>query len=221
VNTILIFSLVVIFIAVAAFLPFYLKRRGIKKQIEAGVWKQGPNNGGVTNFVATKTGCKFTFPIAASRKEAYDGSAIHQLVIGRAGMKMTILPPKTLKIRYRIKYTSGSPIFDQVDDSGGAGGMKPNARPSIRDTILGQRFWVSGWDFMFFDKEGEFAKSYRLDPQFWTDVNGQQDEVGFQKVFESDGLLVISFGGNFAEHGAFVQSGTGTATFELLEAIIS
>lgn len=151
------------------------------------------------NFVPLADG--FEFPV--------NQDGIHYVVT-----PANVVVPPRLTLRFRIDTSSAA--FVPVNDNSGTSArvrLFLQRRGDPLDLSLGPsyRFWSTAYVEL---THGEWELSAALEPDQWTNVNGQRDDVGFAALLADLEWIGFTFGGMFAGHGVYA---TGPARFTMLE----
>lgn len=161
-------------------------------------WQGTQWNNGV-KVMNVSRGFIFTFPTGSGHVNAVE-SGLGQVALGQ-----------TIKVTYSIKTISGKPRFNALDKEGPA-----NFSVMLADGAQNNRWYIAGVNYVILrdslDK-GILTYSIKLKPQFWQNVNGQQNAMAFKKALKDFRIVQIVFGGKFRAHG--VRAAYGNARFQM------
>jgi hypothetical protein len=119
------------------------------------------------------------------------------------------------RIEFRGTVTSTDPVFDWPDNDTPGTAYATMLLRKKGDNALTDgngRFWCASTRLNLVTTSGAFTLSSRLNPDFWTNVDGQKSAKKFKQLIrENLGSVGLTFaGGNTFGHGAWMDSGTCT-----------
>jgi hypothetical protein len=92
---------------------------------------------------------------------------------------------------------------------------------TMQDVDANKRWWSKGSENLNVRTRGaEYGWNERLDPADWFNMHGQNGATrpeAFYTALKNVQHVGMTFGGMFAGHGVFVQPGTGSARFVLVD----
>lgn len=166
-------------------------------------WNDTPNNDGVRLEEVTDSEFKFVIPSGSGHVNAIQANLNKKLVLGQ---KITLT--------YQLATLSGRPRFKPLGESDQPANFSLMIAPNP-DT---GRWYVAGTRYVILEDaldQGEQTWDVKLKPQFWQDVNGQQNPSAFKKAVGNCRIVQVVFGGQFRAHG--IRCDGGIARFELLK----
>jgi hypothetical protein len=177
----------------------------VKKKMN---WENTQNNDGVNLTIGGGNEVSFVIPSGDGHVNAIQANLKKKLIVGQ---KITLT--------YKLTTLSGHPRFNPLGESDQPANFSLMIAPNP-DT---GRWYVAGTSYVVLDDaldKGEQTWFVKLKPQFWQDVNGQQNAMAFKRAVPGCRIIQVVFGGQFRAHGIREQ-GHGTARFELKKFVVS